>query len=1001
MSDKGWGRQQLNSKIVNELTNRGNVLKKPSKSADELVYLNSNNVWIILQSGINVNSSSKLAESYVLSGGRISGDSFYGPSYSISSFGHRPVPGITEVSIKNYDTFGHTYKATVNIKCWTLEDFEALDRLYFRPGFTILLEWGWTLSWKNGKLVTNSPKKMDFFGQETRDELQHTVVDKRDVDHGTLFGNITNFSYSLNAEGGYDCTVTFIGMGAVIEGMGITPGGDAFIPTKLEGDSNTVDNTSSWIAPIMHCLDTVDAKTKKQTRNINIRNFFIRLAESVKQSRTGQVGTPSGSSTDGFQLSTDHFIPWTLQEIMKDVYKVSPKAGNSSIPEIPMIINPIQLVRTTGSFKMVGNITYVSVGSLLELINVFELAGNNTSFRFNLEKDSKYDNNYLTCPLHFSLNPYVGLIPGRFISSGLVKDKSELTSDGVSVLKYLQNVGMDPKETSLGSVNNVEKLYDPEEIVCGNRDKNKILDLLVSLNYVSDIINQELEQEEPRVLNYIQAILNGMSVAFGGINDFALGIDEDAQTYYIVDRNYICPESDEGTELPTLSVSGLDTTVLSLSANSEVSQDTANQFSVAAQGKTGVSPTLLTWNTGLTERHPVPSKDAAKLTTENDEKKQESDAKKFIVRVVEAYSGLRGKAKAIKEGDSENVVQSTIQNIFSEVAGMGRRWIKQSLDHYTYSEGNITKAEGIFPLRLELTFRGIEGFVVGEIFKVKPGILPRKYDEWAHIVTGVEQKISPSGWTTTVKTMYCADLKGKKLELSNDALGSAGGIGGTKKTKEPSSKEEQSEDDTWTVQVFRNKEVKGADWTQIKDPVEIIEERKYIYKQGSSEHMCARGTAVFATVLVKLLPHTKSQINFEFNPLTGINVSRESDNPNTKVLYKENSYPEIDSIVPYSKSKVSGKDLPSLSTGDANSSTFRQYIEGTLEYRMVEDLGGSKMTVSDIKALESKVYPGDVVRYWENNGKHMHTFVVRPIRKVHTDYKYVSDFLQRNFYCYG
>ena len=50
---------------------------------------------------------------------------------------------------------------------------------------------------------------------------------------------------------------------------------------------------------------------------------------------------------------------------------------------------------------------------------------------------------------------------------------------------------------------------------------------------------------------------------------------------------------------------------------------------------------------------------------------------------------------------------------------------------------------------------GITGFKVGLSFKIKPGILPSKYDDFAYIITGLENDIGADNkWYTTIKTQF-------------------------------------------------------------------------------------------------------------------------------------------------------------------------------------------------------------------------------------------------------
>jgi hypothetical protein len=54
------------------------------------------------------------------------------------------MPGIESATTTYYNN-GALSKATINIKCFSKSQFSLLDVLYLRPGYTLLLEFGWSV----------------------------------------------------------------------------------------------------------------------------------------------------------------------------------------------------------------------------------------------------------------------------------------------------------------------------------------------------------------------------------------------------------------------------------------------------------------------------------------------------------------------------------------------------------------------------------------------------------------------------------------------------------------------------------------------------------------------------------------------------------------------------------------------------------------------------------------------------------------------------------------
>ena len=71
---------------------------------------------------------------------------YYDSTRTLASdgFGHVPEPGITDATIDTKSEDGSLREATVNFICHNRKQLEILEALYMRPGYPILLQWGWS-----------------------------------------------------------------------------------------------------------------------------------------------------------------------------------------------------------------------------------------------------------------------------------------------------------------------------------------------------------------------------------------------------------------------------------------------------------------------------------------------------------------------------------------------------------------------------------------------------------------------------------------------------------------------------------------------------------------------------------------------------------------------------------------------------------------------------------------------------------------------------------------
>ena len=170
-----------------------------SRNASTTHYLNARNAWIRMTSAVEVDEDAgALARQYVLLGGTLNENqslkagvgnsekaySNFSPSGDLYGFtdgkpstagaaGIRHMPGITGIEISSKSAYGSLREVVVSFNCWNVQQLENLELLYMRPGYTVLVEWGWlpyldnksvlqpNVSFYNGVLesLNNNPPK--------------------------------------------------------------------------------------------------------------------------------------------------------------------------------------------------------------------------------------------------------------------------------------------------------------------------------------------------------------------------------------------------------------------------------------------------------------------------------------------------------------------------------------------------------------------------------------------------------------------------------------------------------------------------------------------------------------------------------------------------------------------------------------------------------------------------------------------------------------------------
>ena len=170
-------KEYVNGQIEQRQKQQGDI----DRSNTQLDYLNARTSWVKLVSSVDIEKTplrsipytgTELAKNFVLFNGvtNESTNAFksgvwpgtgdynrYAYGVGGTEFGLRPMPGVTQASIKT-ETRGSLKSATVNIKANNRQQFDIIDLLYLRLGFNILLEWGHSSYFDNkGTYVTDNP----------------------------------------------------------------------------------------------------------------------------------------------------------------------------------------------------------------------------------------------------------------------------------------------------------------------------------------------------------------------------------------------------------------------------------------------------------------------------------------------------------------------------------------------------------------------------------------------------------------------------------------------------------------------------------------------------------------------------------------------------------------------------------------------------------------------------------------------------------------------------
>ena len=281
----------FNPIIVKQIDQRQKVYGSANRTNEQLSYLNARTGWVRLVSSVDLIDSdirggfgvggSNLAQENVLfngttnessdkgaletyqRGGIWNGEStingeninqpynYYAYGMGGTDYGLRPMPGIKSATIKT-ETRGSIKTAEVKIQANNRQQFDVIDLLYMRLGFSMLLEWGNSSYFDNdGVYIKDNPHSLSdefLLGRLKYDTIYNKIQDKREKSCGNydaLIGKVVNFSWNFTKDLTYEITLKIISMGDVIESLKtnvLLPGDEVDITSPNNDPSVTSDN---------------------------------------------------------------------------------------------------------------------------------------------------------------------------------------------------------------------------------------------------------------------------------------------------------------------------------------------------------------------------------------------------------------------------------------------------------------------------------------------------------------------------------------------------------------------------------------------------------------------------------------------------------------------------------------------------------------------------------------------------------------------------------------
>ena len=832
--------EELAEGVVQALKQRvqTNLMNDPEKINQFILYKNGKMPWVKLQSSVNhygdVADGTSIAQRWVLRSLFTNKEASFIEyqernqleAYNYTGdFGYRPLPGIESATVTTLQPLGSLRQAVINYKCWTKGQLENLERLYMRPGFSCLLEWGWSYYLDDNNELKSITDGVNYFdtSQSEQQIIDKITKIKKDTNYhyDGMIGFVKNFSWKLRPDGGYDCSTTLISKGELITSMTVNVSSYA-LDTKTSPMSKF--SFKNGASGKNFGMFTFKALT-------NSSGYEGKDDDDILENASGSVSEDGNASKESYATMLNYqYAKSILSGIFYELAAFSDiddqrpgidyqkfSAYNSDFPEtnpIPVVSMKlkndygVEISRKEGS---VGNFAFGSsdekkfiyLKDFIRLVNnyaIFHYKGTKKKdsvpmFRINTGNiRSKYH------PLVISSNYDVCFVK----PSTLVIDKIKTLSSGSYV---------DPEVSAkIDSFSNyLNKNFGPGQ-------DYKLFDygiddsyanashVLLNLHYLYSKINDALLQSESdsdkngsiNLSSFMTSILSEVSSKLGGICDLKMTFDDTRGVCKIIDTNLLVEISKakkaELDEFP-IPIFGERSIVKNVGVESRIFAEQATMISIAAQVGGGTqygfdSTVMGIYNDGLTDRFFTAKDHKINLKSPNKDKElKEQQKEEEFQNMTEAGAKyvdyfLNNLPGASSDGETSGVVldDSYLKNLLRFVESRNQ-------------SNQVAKNSRILPLNLGLTFDGISGFLIGNILNLENNVVPEPFASSVHsfndkkniegengkeklykkyirdvdyyfAITGIDHSINIGGWLTNIKTNYVLYNKDDKRTKS-------------------------------------------------------------------------------------------------------------------------------------------------------------------------------------------------------------------------------------------
>lgn len=706
----------------------------------------------------------------------------------IDGYGQVPMPGITQLDVKTKSAYGSLRQAKLSFVVHNLRQLAVIELLYMRPGYPVLVEWGWSPYIDNDENIVSTTEyvndKINLFQDELKQEdVYEAIVNiKKDTagNYDAFMGFVTNFGFKARADGGFDCYSEIVSMGEALDSIKMittTIGGND-VAFKLEETEEEIRNPDALRSIILAMgkyagtIGTGGAEESWTPQYFENNDGSTRLLDGILEVILEKFPPLQLKKYQGNPLlklvGLDQYILKKMQVTEAEEFSAPLNTGYISWELFSFLLNEIVIPKGSGEKPAIEIQTNKKMNNL------------DGTYRLETLKYNGFTDNSGTGTItDLSCDPRVCILPHSFFDTELQDTLGSETIPG----KIIEQAGDMIEIAAKKTWNSVVAFFDsdtediddlPKNSLNAESAKKNIGNIYINLEILPKVYEETIKgNNEGNLGEFINNLWAKINEACP-LHNFVFKIDDEyTNLAYIIDLPVDNEEiANIGNEIYVVEVQSSKSVVREYNLEAKIPDGLKSTIAVHSQGASTAEDvddvTFQAFNKAISNRLFVPppppltpqeEKEAEEKRREDffnpkpktpREKllKQKEDSQETYDKLKKMYFEMVNYYENSSVESSEGVVsdlKTSCKDLQSAILGL------ELLDRKSVS------TSAVIPLEFNLTFDGISNILIGCIFKIKDDKLPKAYRTDEHgnsvgfIVFSEEQSITTGqDWVTKI-----------------------------------------------------------------------------------------------------------------------------------------------------------------------------------------------------------------------------------------------------------